>query len=196
MSEANEELTRSGLNIWRQDAVPILSRLVLEEIPGGHRDHTRADALGEQLVVGFHDQTYFAARSDKDQFRVSARDVSEHVRTSREAAGRGIFASVQSRQRLTRKRQHGRLVTQLHDVTIGLDDFVSVAGPQGDQPRHRTQRHQLLYGLVSRSVFSVAHRLMREDEDAGQLHQGRQAYGGPRVVAEDEESRPEWPDLR
>ena len=54
----------------------------------------------------------------------------------------------------------------------------------------------MLDGLVRRAVFSVAHGVMREDEDGGQLHQGRQPDGGPRVIAEDEERRAEGPELR
>jgi len=41
----------------------------------------------------------------------------------------------------------------VHDETIGLHDFVSVAGPQGDQPRHRTQRHQLCRLAFPHTVF-------------------------------------------
>ena len=41
-------------HVGRQHAVPVLLCLVLENIPRRHRDHARADALGEQLLVGLH----------------------------------------------------------------------------------------------------------------------------------------------
>ena len=54
----------------------------------------------------------------------------------------------------------------------------------------------MLHRLVRRAVLAVAHRVVREDEDRRQLHQGREPDRGPRVVAEDEEGRAEGPDLR
>src|SRR5947208_17019483 len=36
---------------------------------------------------------------------------------------------------------------------------------------------------------------MREDKEAGDLHEGRETDGGAGVVAEDEEGRPEGPEL-
>ena len=35
----------------RQNAVPVFLRLVLEDVPGRHRNHARADALGDQFLV-------------------------------------------------------------------------------------------------------------------------------------------------
>src|SRR5262249_59940142 len=55
---------------------------------------------------------------------------------------------------------------------------------------------QMLHRLVSRAILTVAHGVVREYEDGRQLHQGRQPDGGPRVVAEDEERRPERAKLR
>src|SRR5579862_7314540 len=36
-------------NIRRQDAIPVLPGLMLEDVPGRHGDYARADAFGEQL---------------------------------------------------------------------------------------------------------------------------------------------------
>ena len=117
-------------------------------------------------------------------------------RRPRDSGGRRVLAAIQGRQRLARQHQHGRLVAQLHDVAIGLDDLVGVAGPQHDQPGNGAQRRELLDRLVGRAVFAVAHGVVGEDENRGQLHQGREPNGGPRVVAEDEEGRAEGPELR
>src|SRR6267154_953615 len=54
----------------------------------------------------------------------------------------------------------------------------------------------MLYRLVSRPVFSIAHRVVREHENGGQFHQRRQPDRRPRVVAEDEERRAVWSYLR
>ena len=54
----------------------------------------------------------------------------------------------------------------------------------------------MLHGLVSRSIFSVTHRIVSEHEDRRQFHQGREPDRRPLVVAEDEERRAVRPDLR
>src|SRR5262249_53987087 len=50
--------------------------------------------------------------------------------------------------------------------------------------------------LVRRTVFSVAHSVVSENEKCGQLHQGRESNSGPCVIAEDEERSAEGPELR
>src|SRR5260370_1784091 len=54
----------------------------------------------------------------------------------------------------------------------------------------------MLQGLVSRPVFSVAHRMVSEDENRGQFHQGRKPDRRSGVIAEDKESRDVGPDFR
>src|SRR5215467_10143066 len=62
-----------------QHTVPVLLRLVLEDVTRRHRDYARADALREQLLVGLYDQTDFAARGDEEYLGVAAGGVGEHV---------------------------------------------------------------------------------------------------------------------
>src|SRR6516162_6451688 len=45
----------------------------------------------------------------------------------------------------------------------------------------------MLYRLMSRAVFAVAHRVMCKNENGGQFHQSRQSDRRPRVVAKNEE---------
>src|ERR1041384_2110709 len=87
-------------------------------------------------------------------------------------------------------------MTQLQDKAIGLDDFVGVAWPNSRESRYRTQRYQMLDWLVSRTIFAIAHRLMREYEQRGQFHERREANRRSRIVAEDEERCTKWPQLR
>ena len=121
--------------------------------------------------------------------------VGHDVGALRDAGRRGVLGAVERRQRLARQRHHRRLVAQLQDVAIGLDDLVGVARPQHDQAGHGAQRQQLLDRLVRRAVLAVAHGVMGEDEDRRQLHQRRQPDRRPGIVAEDEEGRAERPQL-
>src|SRR5438094_693122 len=54
----------------------------------------------------------------------------------------------------------------------------------------------MLYRLMGRAVFAVAHRIVCEDKDARDLHQSRKPDRRPCVVAKDEEGRPESAELR
>src|SRR5262249_15071234 len=56
----------TGLHRGRQYTVPILLRLVLEDVPRGHRDHPRADSLGQELLVSLHRENDFTAGRDED----------------------------------------------------------------------------------------------------------------------------------
>jgi hypothetical protein len=47
-------------DVGRQDAVLVRLRLMLENIPGRHRDHERANALREQLLVSVDTETDLA----------------------------------------------------------------------------------------------------------------------------------------
>ena len=55
---------------------------------------------------------------------------------------------------------------------------------------------ELLDRLMRRSVLADADRIVREDIDDGQLHQGRQTDRRLHVVGEDQEARAETPHLR
>ena len=77
---------------------------------------------------------------------------------------------------------------ELHDVTPGLDHLVGVAGADDGHAGDRPQRRELLDRLVGRAVFADADRVVREDVDDRDFHQGRQADRHPAVVAEDQEA--------
>ena len=49
----------------------------------------------------------------------------------------------------------------------------------------------MLDRLMRGSILAVAHGVVGEDEDGRQLHEGGEANGRPRVVAEYEEGRAE-----
>ena len=146
--------------------------------------------------MGGHDEAQLAAGADQDQFRTATRRVGHHVGSAGQAGGRGVAAAIERGHWLPRQHENRRLVPELENDAIGLDHLVGIAGPDHDQPGHRPPGDQLLHGLVGRTVLAVAHGVVCEDEERGQLHQRREPDRRPRVVAEDEEGGPERPDLR
>ena len=97
---------------------------------------------------------------------------------------------------MTRQRQHRRFVAQLHDVTVGLDHLVGVAGPQSNETGHGAEGRKLFDRLVGGTILAVAHGIVGEHEDRRQLHQRRQPDRRPRVITEDEERGAEGPQFR
>src|SRR5258706_14181309 len=53
----------------------------------------------------------------------------------------------------------------------------------------------MLDRLVGWAVFTVAHGVVSEHKKSGQLHQGRKAYRGAGIIAEDEKGRAEGSQL-
>ena len=178
-----------SFHVGRQNAVAVRLRLVVENLPRGHRHYARANAFCVQLLMGCDRQANFAARSDDDHFWVSAGSICEHIGALRDSGSRGILTAIESRQGLTRQRQHCGLVAQLHDETVCLDYFIGISWSQCDQPRYRTQGNKMLDRLVGRAVLAVAHGVMRENENRWQFHQRRQANCRPGIIAEYEERR-------
>src|SRR5215470_11994628 len=85
-----------------QHAVPVLLSLVIEDVPGRHRDYPRADTLSSELLVGFNGENDFTARRDENHFGITAGGISEHVSAARNSRRRRVLGSIQSRQRLAR----------------------------------------------------------------------------------------------
>src|SRR2546428_13079688 len=67
------------LHIRRENALTVILCLMIENLPGRHRYHARANAFGTQLLMRLNRHTYFAARGDDDDFGISARSIGEHV---------------------------------------------------------------------------------------------------------------------
>src|SRR5262245_28368962 len=145
--------------------------------------------------MGLHSKTELAPRSDENYFRVSVGRVSEHVGPPRHPRRRRVFCTIERRQWLPRQHEHGRLMAELDNIAVGLDDFVGIARPQDHQSRDGTQRYKLFHWLMSRTVLSITHGIVREHEESGQFHQGRKTDGRARVVAEDKERCAEGTEL-
>src|SRR5262249_51248327 len=62
-------------------------------------------------------------------------------------------------------------------------------------PGDRAQRRQMLDRLMGRTVFAVAHRVVCENKYGREFHQSREPDRWPRIVAENEERRPESSEL-
>src|SRR5258705_2447480 len=179
----------------QQDNLAIRLRLVLKDVPGGHGNHSRMDTFGKQIFMSIYSKTNFTATGDEDDLRVRAGRVGEYIRPARDTRGGRIPASIQCPQGLARQYRHRRLMLQLHDIAVSLNDLVGVARPQRDQSRNGAQRQQVFHGLVRRAIFAVAHRVVCEDKNGGQFHESREPDGGPSVVTENEKSCPETSQL-
>src|SRR5580704_4966561 len=122
----------TGVYVRWQDGILIGLRLMIEYFPGWNRNHSRADAFSDQRFVGLHSETDFTARGDQDDLRISFRAIGKNISAACNPRGGSILGPIECRQRLTRESQYGWLMSQLHNVAIGLDDFVGVGRPQCD----------------------------------------------------------------
>ncbi len=112
-----------------------------------------------------------AAGADQDHLRRTTK-IAKHIGTTRHARSGRKAAAVQGRQRLPAQDQAGGLVFQLQDGTPALRYFIGVAGPQRDQPRHSAQSGKLFNGLMGWSILADTDRVVREDVQHRQLHDG------------------------
>src|SRR5882724_8222311 len=85
---------------------------------------------------------------------------------------------------------------QLQNVAIGFDNLIGVARSQGNQVGDGSQGGQMLNGLVSWAVLAVSHGVVCKNENTGQLHQGGKSDRRADIIAEYEEGRTKWPQLR
>src|SRR4029453_19461920 len=85
---------------------------------------------------------------------------------------RRVLAAIESGERLARQCQHHRRMAQLHNVSISLNHFIGIAGSQGNEPGYRTQRNKVLDGLMSWTIFTIAHGVVRKDKNRRQLNKG------------------------
>src|SRR6516164_8046907 len=146
---------------------------MFEYVPGRHRHDTRSHTFSDELLVRFHSETNFTPRSDENHFWILACGVSEYVCSPRNSRCWRVLLSIQSRQGLTRQHQNGGFVTQLHDVTVGFDNFVGVTGSQSDEAWDGPQRSKMLDRLMGWTIFAVAHRVVCKNKDGRQFHQSR-----------------------
>ena len=90
--------------------------------------------LRRQRFMGLDDQRDLAARGNEDDLGRAARGIRHDIGAARDTGRRGIFATIECRQRLARQREHRRLMAQLQDVAIGFDDLIGVAGRSTTRP--------------------------------------------------------------
>jgi len=76
---------------------------------------------------------------------------------------------------------------QLHDVAECLDYLIGVAGTYRDQSGNGAQRGKMLDWLMGRAIFSDSDRIMGENVNHRDFHQGAKTNRRPAVIAEDQE---------
>ena len=84
----------------------------------------------------------------------------------------------------------------LQDHLVGLHHFIGIARPQSQHVWHRPQGRQLLDGLVRRSVFTHANRVVRENVNRRDFHQRAETHARPHVIAKIKERSAERPEFR
>ena len=105
--------TDPGGDRGEKDAVLVLLRLAVEQLPGRHADDTAPDAVGGELLVGGHAQRDLAPRREEEHFGSAAGGIRENVGSLREARGGPVLRPVDGGEGLTGQDQAHRLVAKL-----------------------------------------------------------------------------------
>src|SRR5882724_7781147 len=88
------------------------------------------------------------------------------------------------------------ITTLTKDWNTNYAQIVEACALMEERGGNGAERQEVLHRLMRRTVLAVAHCLMREDKNGGQLHQSREPDGGSRVITKNEEGRAEWAQLR
>ena len=163
--------SRRGRRPRAEAPVAIGPLLAVEELPAGQADDTGADAVGDQLLVGLDGQRDLAAGGDQDHLGIARRDRrarSRHAAVPR----RRRTCAVEDRHVLACQDQRDGPVVAVDRRPPRLGDLVRVGGADHVEAGDRAQAGELLDRLVGRAVLAEADRVMGEDVDHRQLHQG------------------------
>src|SRR5712691_6670049 len=96
-----------------KDAVLVLPRLAVEQLPGWHADDTAPDAVGRELLVGGQAERDLAARGEEQDFGRAAGGVREDIGSLGEARGGPVLRPVDGGEGLTGQDQAHGLVAEL-----------------------------------------------------------------------------------
>ena len=116
----------------------------------------------------------FRAGRDENEVGRSAVGFREHVGALRNLG----VAGAEERQFLTREHQHPRRLLARNRELPGFQYLERIGRTHDVAVRRRAQRRELFDRLMRRAVFTEEDRVVREDEDAVQLRQTRQANAG------------------
>ena len=181
----------------RQHLVAVGLRLAVEELPARHADDARADAARRRARRAPRAR---APTSDPVAIRITSGSPLGVDRARTRPSRRSDAGAIADRSTVGsawRERTSDRrlsLELRRRSRQVSATSFAS-AGPEHEQARDRPQRHELLDRLMGRPVLADPDRVVREDVDDGDLHQRGQPDRATRVVGEDEEARPERPEL-
>ena len=165
--------------------------LALEELPAGHGDHARADALRRAAPRGPR-----APAPPRCRWRSGsppacpASAVGQHVGAAAQARGRGVLGAVEGRHAwrvstsATGWWRRSMLTRQASATSLAS------AGRNTSRPGIARSEASCSTGWWVGPSSPSADRVVGEDVDHRQLHQRREPDRRPRVVGEDQEGRP------
>ena len=160
--------------------LPVLCRLVVEEIHTGHADNPNIHALGQKCLSCFHCKLNLGTGSNDDGVRCVLCTVFQDVGTLQGFLG-GAF---QLGKILTGKHQCGGCGLAGRCKIPCSRSFHGIRRPEGIEVGHRTEHGQLLDGLMGGPVFPDTDAVMRKYISERNLHQSGKPRHGFYVVTE------------
>ena len=137
-------------------------------------------------------QRDFAAGGQQKHVGLAAGSIGKHVRASGKArGGRKLRAVERGKSPGASGPADAGSCCKLHDDFPRLDDFIGVRRAQNDQAGRGAEHRQMFDRLMRGPVFADANRIMRENVDHGDSHDGAQAQAAAHVIRENKEGRAE-----
>mmetsp|Transcript_15716 Transcript_15716/g.48870 ORF Transcript_15716/g.48870 Transcript_15716/m.48870 type:complete len:298 (-) Transcript_15716:1613-2506(-) len=156
----------------REDALPVLHRLLVKELPAWHRDDTHTHRLLVHQLSHLHGQANLRAGRDEAEVKrggvVDGRLV-QRVPAKRDALDRR--ARVVG-HRLAGERNYRRARAVEQRDAVRARDLVRVARAEGEHVWHRAEGEEHLDGLVRRPVLAKPDRIVRHHVEHAVLGDG------------------------
>jgi len=179
-------------NTRKEDRIAIFLSLRIKDLEARHADDTGMDASFSEEFTSLHgegDLSSGSAKNDIDGF-VSLNDVCTVWKTSACSLGANTRWGA-----LTREGKDGGTLTAFKGELPGSGGFVAIARTHDDDIRDSSEREQMLDGLMSWTILTVADAVVSELKDGGKTHQSGSTDCRTHVVRECEECGGIWTDV-
>ena len=121
-----------GLDRGWQHRILVLLRLLFEQFPTGHADHSGADSLLGQFVIGFYGKLNLRAGTDYDDIGVDSVRVQQYVSAFGQFSRVTRDRAVVNWQSLAGEQQGHRPVPSLQGDLPGLSGLVGIGRPNDE----------------------------------------------------------------